>query len=114
MKDGARSKFSQEFERFQVERPFLFGGLFGLLLSIGMASTNLLFGEEPDFQTLLMSVIAVIAASLFIGVVTRSRQKRRAYRDHDASVSYFRCMNGITARYNRPPASRAAADRASR
>ena len=70
-------KFDAAFRRFQLKRPFLWGALFGLILSVAFIVSDLVIGEQIDvFQTFLMSIAAVALSSLFIGFLTKSRKKR--------------------------------------
>ena len=70
-------KFDDPNQRLQRDNPYLWGALYGLLLSIVFAVTDAAFGERLDGQTLLLAIATIASMSLAVGSITRARQKRR-------------------------------------
>lgn len=68
---------NDQWKRLQEEKPFLGGAIFGLILSIALVVSDLIFqGETNLVVAVVMTPLTMLSGSLLMGLSAKSRKKR--------------------------------------
>ena len=71
------SKLEEINERWQFDKPYLYGALIGVMFSVFSAIFGLVFRGGIDPSQLVFAPLSIIAFSLLFGLTAKDRRRRR-------------------------------------